>query len=171
MMPKLTDNRRSRAELRPPEPVIQAGEAPTISDPPKWVLVVDDEPDVLESVADCVSRMLNSPRIRVRTARSGPEAIEMMAQQFFDLIITDFRRGTMDGVRLLEIARQMKPGVPCVIMSGDPVGASERIETLHAENLVFLRKPFDPAALESHAMDALGFGPTLQASSNAYGKR
>lgn len=142
-----------------------------ISDAPKWVLVVDDEPDVLDSVADFVTRMLNSPRIRVRTARSGPEAIEMMAQQFFDLIITDFRLGTMDGVRLLEIARQMDPGVPCVIMSGEPVGALERIEALQAENLVFLGKPFDPAALESHAMDALGFGPTLQASPNAYGKR
>lgn len=137
-------------------------------DAPKWVLVVDDEPDVLDSVADFVARMLNSPRIRVRTARSGPEAIEMMAQQFFDLIITDFRLGTMDGVRLLEIAREMEPGVPCVIMCTEPVGALEQLEPLQAANLVFLGKPIDPVVLEAHAMDALGFGRTLQASPNAY---
>lgn len=131
------------------------------SDAPKWILVVDDEPDVLDSVADYVSGIPHSPPLEVRTARSGPEAIELMARHFFDLVITDFGLGTMDGVRFLEVARQIEPDVPCVLMSGDPVGALDRLAALQEDNVLFLAKPFDPSALELHVMDALGSGRSV----------
>lgn len=153
---KMVDGRRGHAALRPMQPMVEEGDATIFSDAPKWVLVVDDEQSILDSVADFVGSLSQSPPFQVRTALSGPEALELMARHFFDLIITDFRMREMDGVRFLEVARQIEPDVPCLLLSADPAGALERLATVEEANVLFLAKPFDPADLASHIMDALG---------------
>lgn len=146
--------------LRPLQPKLEGVDPETLANAPKWILIVDDEPDILESVAALVRIIGDESRTNVRVARSGPEALELMQKHFFDMILSDFHLGTMDGVNFLEVAQQLEPGVPCLLMSGDKYGALERLDSAVASNVAFLLKPFEPAVLASHMMDGLGWAST-----------
>jgi CheY-like chemotaxis protein len=62
-----------------------------------FILVVDDDPDVLAALSDA----LETEGYEVRGARDGIEAIEAIAERRPDLIITDLLMPTMTGFELL----------------------------------------------------------------------
>jgi CheY-like chemotaxis protein len=62
-----------------------------------FVLVVDDDPDVLASLCDA----LGSEGYEVRGARDGIEALEAIEERRPDLIVTDLMMPTMTGFELL----------------------------------------------------------------------
>lgn len=146
--------------LRPLQPRLSGIDPATLATAPKWILIVDDEPDILDSVAALVRIIGDESRTNVRVARSGPEALELMEKHFFDMIVSDFHLGSMDGVNFLEVAQQLEPGVPCLLMSGDKYGALERLQSAMASNVAFISKPFEAAVLASHMMDGLGWAST-----------
>ncbi len=66
------------------------------------VLIVDDEPDIVEEVVEC----LGEEGLRCVTAQNAPEAIALVsAMKDIDIVITDIRMPGMDG---LEMARTLK---------------------------------------------------------------
>jgi CheY-like chemotaxis protein len=77
------------------------------------VLLLDDEPDILESFKGVVEPML--PGVEVVTAQSGREGIEALASQDIDLIISDFKMPGMDGIEFLVQARRLRPAAPRVM--------------------------------------------------------
>lgn len=146
--------------LRPLQPKLKGVDPAILANAPKWILIVDDEPDILDSVAALVRVIGDGSRTNVRVARSGADALELMHKHFFDMILSDFHLGSMDGVNFLEVAQQLEPGVPFVLMSGDKYGALERLDGAAASNVAFLSKPFEPALLASHMVDGLGWAST-----------
>jgi CheY-like chemotaxis protein len=68
------------------------------------ILVVDDEPDVLDSLNDVLRR-----HYRVLRAASGSEALDLLRQQEVHIIITDQRMPEMSGAALLTQARRLQP--------------------------------------------------------------
>jgi len=54
----------------------------------------------------------------VATAAGGRRGVELLQQQPFDLVVTDFRMPDLDGCKVTLEARQLRPGVPVVILSG-----------------------------------------------------
>jgi HD-like signal output (HDOD) protein len=80
------------------------------------ILFVDDEPQVLEGL----SRMLRSKRNEwtMTFVESGAAALEVMAHEQIDVIVTDLRMPVMDGTSLLERARNLYPGTVRLILSG-----------------------------------------------------
>jgi CheY-like chemotaxis protein len=77
-------------------------------DPPH-VLVVDDDPDVLEALVD----VLAVEGYSVRGARDGLEAMEAIADRRPDLIVTDLMMPTMTGFELLG-ALHDNPELACI---------------------------------------------------------
>ncbi len=71
------------------------------------ILVVDDEADIRETLAE----ILSGARHRVVTARSGREALERMATQHYDVILTDIRMPDLDGRALYQEIEQRWPGL------------------------------------------------------------
>jgi HD-like signal output (HDOD) protein len=107
------------------------------------VLFVDDDPSVLGGLR----RMLRAHRDRFETvcASSGPEALEMMAETPFDVIVTDMRMPGMDGSQLLEIVRQRYPDAVRIVLSGQLDDATAvRLAVLAHQ---FLSKPCEFDAL------------------------
>jgi DNA-binding NtrC family response regulator len=78
------------------------------------VLVVDDE----RNIQLTLSRALQMEGYAVETASGGREALEKIAALPIDAVVMDVRMPDLDGLTVLERARQTRPGIPVVIMSG-----------------------------------------------------
>jgi CheY-like chemotaxis protein len=127
--------------------------------PPRHVLVVDDEPDMLVNVA----RILRRARYECVTAESGEEALALFQRQRPDLILTDLRMPGMDGLALLRVVRQHLLPPPVVVFTAYASEATAR-EALAAGARGFLPKPFTGAELLEAVRTALDQkGDTLPA--------
>ncbi|MGK7346318.1 MAG: HDOD domain-containing protein [Candidatus Nitrospinota bacterium M3_3B_026] len=82
----------------------------------KSVLFVDDEPKIL----DGLRRMLRGMRGKwdMAFAKSGPEALQMLAEEPFDVIVTDMRMPGMDGAQLLDEVSNRYPQIVRIVLSG-----------------------------------------------------
>jgi DNA-binding NtrC family response regulator len=111
----------------------------------KHVLVVDDDPLILEIVA----RALTARQVRVSTARRVSVARDVLARQVIDLVVTDARMPGETGLVLAEKAEEL--GIACIIMSGDPEWAAEH----GIAPRQYLAKPFDLPTLMALVQAAL----------------
>jgi response regulator RpfG family c-di-GMP phosphodiesterase len=117
------------------------------------VLLVDDEPYVLNALRRCLSfinvDMLGGEGIRVETFSSADQALARLESDDFDLIISDYRMPEMSGVEFLTRAIQLQPQVARMILSGyadrDAILASIN-ETQVSR---FLCKPWDHGELRN----------------------
>lgn len=80
------------------------------------VLFVDDEARILKGI----KRMLWEAEVswKVSYAESGPEDLETISQQAFDVIVTDMRMPGMDGAALLAEVKKENPSMVRIILSG-----------------------------------------------------
>jgi len=81
---------------------------------PATVLLVDDEKNILVTL----SRALSMEGHVVETASGGREALDKIAALPVDVVVMDVRMPDLDGLSVLEKARETRPGLPVVIMSG-----------------------------------------------------
>jgi len=79
----------------------------------KNILVVDDQEPIREAIAETMRRA----GFEVKTASSGPEAVEIFKQEQFDVVISDFSMKPMNGVELLEKIKQIDIDVPFLIVT------------------------------------------------------
>jgi two-component system NtrC family sensor kinase len=105
------------------------------------ILVVDDEAEIRETLADILGRA----RHRVVTASSGRQALERMATERYDVILTDIRMPDLDGRALYqEIARRWpRQAERVVFITGDTLASALR-EFVSASGRPVIEKPFSP---------------------------
>ena len=113
--------------------------------PGKRVLVVDDNPDLLESLGILVMDI----GYDVETAAGGVEALSKVDQGKFDLVLTDFRMPGMDGAQLTEEIKKRRREVKVVMITGSP---SERVSLSSSGSL---KKPFSLSELRNVIKDCL----------------
>jgi len=93
------------------------------------VLVVDDE----ATVSAPIERVLSSAGFEVVVARSGTEAIELITNTPFDVILSDIHMPRLDGVQLLRLIRLRDLEVPVVLMTGEPHASRVVLEVTEAK--------------------------------------
>ncbi len=108
------------------------------------LLIVDDEPNLLRAVA----AVLRDEGFDVKTARSGRDALVMIAQDQPDLIVSDVRMPGMDGY---ELARRLRSAanfslIPIIFLSAKDE-TQDRVEGFRSGVDVYLAKPFEPDEL------------------------
>ena len=103
------------------------------------ILVVDDDQLILVFL----SAVLAEEGYQVTCACDGRQAVELMRENRFDLVITDVTMpGDLNGLDVLRIAKQIDPQYRVIIMTGyDYVGAADRVLKLGAVD--YLPKPFN----------------------------
>ncbi len=107
------------------------------------VLVVDDDPDILDAICD----ILEAEGYRVARARHGQEALDQVEGERPAVILLDLMMPVMDGVAFARALR-LRPAVrdvPIVVISAD--GNPQRAAAVGATG--YLAKPFDIEALLS----------------------
>jgi CheY-like chemotaxis protein len=99
-------------------------------------LVVDDEPEVGEVVAD----ILTTTGHTAVTVRSGQEAVGRLGAERFDVVFTDLAMPGMTGWQVARAVKDRAPGVPVVMMSGFGVEVAPEDLSTRGVDLV-LAKP------------------------------
>ena len=117
------------------------------------VLIVDDEPDILDSLKGLLVGSLKD--LRVLTSQSGPQGLTLMGLEPIDLILSDYRMPGMNGLEFLLKARERAPEVPRVLITAFPDLdlAMRAINEANIEN--FLTKPFDANQVIERVRDLL----------------
>ena len=104
------------------------------------ILVVDDEPFIVQLVAD----MLSEEGYHVDTAANGLLAIEQIEQHPYDLILSDLRMPALDGLALYRELEQKWPDLlQRIIFVTGTIDQPEYRSFLKETGVPILGKPFD----------------------------
>ena len=79
------------------------------------ILLVDDDPDLLEVYRETIEMLPSGPEIH--TASSGARALAMLESDGYRLLITDLKMPKMDGLQLLSIVRRKFPELRTVVLT------------------------------------------------------
>ena len=85
-----------------------------MTEPMQKILIVDDDPEILEIIAD----ILREGGYAVDTAPDGIKGIRHIDAEFYDLVITDLNLPEMDGMMVLKHVVDQSSDTMCVILTG-----------------------------------------------------
>jgi len=105
------------------------------------VLLVEDNEDARAMVV----QLMQVLGYQARAVGSAEAALPLLAEQNFDVLMTDIRLPGLDGISLAQQAKSAQPGLHIVLCSG-LASLPEQARTLNA---VHLTKPFDQARLKA----------------------
>lgn len=110
------------------------------------ILVADDDPEMLATVAEAVDEVFGAEVVRAAT---GAELVLQLATQGpFDLVITDISMPWMNGLQAMRSLKYAGVTGPIIFMTGlADEKLPERVTALGTD-AVLLRKPFSLAQLE-----------------------
>ncbi len=106
------------------------------------VLVVDDEKGVVRS---CV-RILQRQGFTASGVTNSQEALDLLKQASFDLLLTDLKMPHLDGLELLRLAKTIDPHLTVVLITGYST-MEDAITAIRLGAQGFLMKPFEPEEL------------------------
>ena len=117
------------------------------------ILIVDDEPDVLE----LLSVYFSDGRFEVMTAQQGADAVMIANFHRPDAVLLDILMPGMDGVQVLRAIRAMDSTIPVVMVTAN---ADEKIarDTLTMGAFDYVPKPFEFDVLDRVVVAAVAAG-------------
>ena len=118
------------------------------ADIPSSVLVVDDEPVVLQ----LFSRVLSEKGLRTRTASSAEEALKLLEQGGIACVLADKNMPGMDGIEMLRRVREAQPHCAFIVMTGY-ASTESAIEALRLGAVDYLEKPFEDLDLVAQRIE------------------
>lgn len=104
----------------------------------KQILLAEDEVNLRRVLGAQLAR----DGYDVLTAADGQEALDLMRENYVDLVITDLRMPRMDGMALLKAIAVEKPGVPVVMITAHGT-VDTAVEALKLGAFDYVTKPFD----------------------------
>ncbi len=122
------------------------------------LLFVDDEPLVLQGLRRSLHAM--SQEWSMTFVESGDAALKVLAQEPFDVIITDMRMPKMDGAQLLEEVKRRHPGMVRMVLSGQ--SSREALLRSLSPTHQYMSKPCDPAELKVKLAQAFAMRDLLE---------
>ncbi len=123
------------------------------SGPPLRVLIVDND----RAHADAMSEALERDGYQCSMATSGPEGARIIAQESFDVVVTDLVMNEIDGMELLNRTKQSLPEAEVIMVTGHGT-VPKAVEAMQHGAFNFLEKPITPnrlRAVTQRAADAV----------------
>ena len=116
----------------------------------KPILIVDDEPIVRESIRD----WLKDTGYQVATAETGEQALEMVQEEDFGVVLLDVRLPGRTGLAVLKDLKAAKPHIKAIVITAYPT-TEMSLEAMKLGAVDYLVKPIAPDDLERLIRDAL----------------
>jgi DNA-binding NtrC family response regulator len=117
---------------------------------PGSILVVEDD----EFVGNSLKWLLTDEGYHVSVATDGKQALAVIEQTAFDLVITDLRMPDVDGIEVLRHVKRTSPLTPVIVLTGyGTVDAA--VSALEAGAFDFLTKPCDDLEMKFKIINAL----------------
>ena len=105
---------------------------------PERILVVDDELDMLMLLRMIIE---DNSDYAVETTNNPSEGLKMLTEKDYDLVISDLKMPGMDGMELFDELKEIKPGVPVIIITA--YGSLETADEAMKKGVSdFITKPF-----------------------------
>ncbi|MDQ7780062.1 MAG: response regulator [Planctomycetota bacterium] len=120
---------------------------------PTNILIVDDDP----GVAEVVAAQLERAGFLTRCVYSGEEALRVLRESEFDVVLLDYSMPGMNGVEVLREIKGSHPRTSVIMVSGAPP-PEVVAEALRLGALEYLFKPVKFAELERALARAIGRG-------------
>ena len=121
------------------------------------ILVIDDEALMREYVEEALVRAGHE----VLSASGGREAMALMREKGFDIVVTDLKMSPVDGLAVLRSVREESPDTHCIVMTA--YGTIETaVSALKGGAADYILKPFAPDELELAVTRALERGRLAQ---------
>ncbi len=107
----------------------------------KYILVVDDEADILETVVDTLEIEFG-PNFKVECAINGVDALDKFKNiRTYDLIVTDLNMPVMGGIELTEQIRNQFKDIPVIVFTGHgDLEEQEKLNNLGVRAMI--KKPY-----------------------------
>ena len=115
------------------------------------IMVVDDDEDLLEFMADMLSR---NSQYEVTTDSDSKRAIKSLATDAFDLVITDLNMPDVGGMEILEHVVKYTPNTLCIILTGYGT-ISNAVHAVKKGAFEYITKPVSSTDFMKHVEDAL----------------
>ena len=106
------------------------------------VLVIDDE----KIVCDRLSMELEREGLEVEAYTESGQALQRMASQHFDLVITDIKMRGPNGIEVMNFVRENHPSAKVIVITGFATVETAR-EVLKGGAVDFIPKPFKMSKL------------------------
>ena len=114
------------------------------------ILVVDDEKNYLL----VLSAVLEDEGYEVLATNGGHEALEIQKSSDLDLILTDMKMPSMDGIELLENVKALDPDLPVIMMTAHGT-IDKAVEAMQKGAYSYILKPFDNERLTMYVKKAV----------------
>jgi DNA-binding NtrC family response regulator len=101
------------------------------------LLVVDDEEIALRNL----QHVMEKEGYRVTATQSGAQAIELMAGNRFDVVLTDLRMEGVDGMDVLRASQKLQPEAEVIFITGYAT-AESAVQALKHGAFYYIAKPF-----------------------------
>jgi len=116
----------------------------------KNVLVIDDEPIVLDSCR----RILKQEGFDVNGAFNGREGLKKIEEDKYDAVLVDWKLPEIDGMEVLRIIKKNHPEVIVVMITGYP-SVESAVKAMKLGVSDYVSKPFTPDELKETILKAL----------------
>ncbi|NIM20611.1 MAG: response regulator [Candidatus Latescibacteria bacterium] len=103
----------------------------------KSILVVDDE----KGIRDTLEKSLKKENYNVLLAKDGHEGLDIINHDSVDVVLTDLKMPSLDGITFLKAVKQIDPDIEVVVMTGYGT-IDSAVESLKAGAYDFIQKPF-----------------------------
>ena len=80
---------------------------------PDKILILDDNPEMCDLLAECLKPL----RYTVASASSGPQALELIEIERFDVAILDLLLPDCDGMEILRHIREWRPEIEIIVLT------------------------------------------------------
>ena len=110
---------------------------------PARILIIDDDPLAIQMLHRVLGDVGD-----IRFAASGAEALHLLQENLFDLVLLDAQMPAMDGLMTCKIIKQDYPDVPVIFVTAATDPGSE-IKALEAGAADFINKPLNPPVIRA----------------------
>ncbi|MBL4629763.1 MAG: sigma-54-dependent Fis family transcriptional regulator [Paraglaciecola sp.] len=121
------------------------------------ILFVDDEPEILTSL----TRLLRGSDIKVHTAYSGDEGLNILEQHYIDIVVSDKNMPGMNGMDFLQKVSEQWPETVRIMLTAF-TELNDVISAINSGRVwSYMKKPWDNEELKLNIQQALNYSEVL----------